>query len=214
MIMPELNCADFILLFRFGGIIDETKETLCETLQGMFEYIGGVPPRILFDNMSSAVVHIEEHGKRTITELFMRFTMHHRFQADFCNPDSPQEKGNVENKVGYLRRNYLLPPPKIEDLASFNRDLLDKCMTDLNRDHYRIKEPISELFKAEENFFVPLPKERFRTFTLETAKTDDYSFIRYDNNFYSTKSEYTKCEMWLEVGANEIRILNNNRRSE
>ena len=64
---------------------DETKESLCEALQRIFEYIGGVPLRILFDNMSSAVVHIEEHGKRQLTEMFMRFAMHHRFKAEFCN---------------------------------------------------------------------------------------------------------------------------------
>ena len=188
--------------------LDETKESLCEALQRIFEYIGGTPPRILFDNMSSAVVHIEKHGKRQITEMFMRFTMHHRFKADFCNPDSPQEKGNVENKVGYLRRNYLLPPPLIEDLEAFNRKLLDNCTADLEREHYMKETLISELFKAEQESFVPLPRERFRVFTLETAITDKYSFVRYDNNFYSISPEYVKCEMWLEIGANELRILN------
>ena len=69
----------------------ETKECLCEALIGIFKYIGGVPVRILFDNMSSAVVHIEEHGNRKMTEMFTRFTMHHRFKAEFCNPDSPHE---------------------------------------------------------------------------------------------------------------------------
>jgi len=69
----------------------ETKECLCEALIRIFKFIGGVPLRILFDNMSSAVVHIEEHGNRKVTEMFMRFTMHHRFKAEFCNPDSPNE---------------------------------------------------------------------------------------------------------------------------
>jgi transposase len=188
--------------------MDETKESLCEALQRIFEYIGGTPPRILFDNMSSAVVRIEAHGERQTTEMFTRFTMHHRFKADFCNPDSGHEKGNVENKVGYLRRNYLLPPPMIEDLEAFNRVLLDKCMADLEREHYMKKEPIMDLFNAECEALIPLPRERFRVFTLETAITDKRSFIRYDNNFYSTSPEYVKREMWLEIGANELRILN------
>ena len=186
----------------------ETKECLIEALQRIFEFIGGVPLRCLFDNMSSAVVHIEEHGKRKLTEMFMRFTMHHRFKAEFCNPDSPNEKGNVENKVGYLRRNYLLPPPKIEDLETFNRNLLEACMADLQREHYVKKEQISELFKAEREALIPLPRERFRVFTLEKVKTDKYSFIRYDNNRYSTAPEYFECEMWLEAGTSELRILN------
>jgi transposase len=186
----------------------ETKECLTEALQRIFEYIGGVPYRILFDNMSSAVVHIEEHGKRKLTEVFMRFTMHHRFKAEFCNPDSPREKGNVENKVGYIRRNYLLPPPVITDLDAFNRELLDICMNDLNREHYVNKELISDLFAMEQEALIELPRERFRVFTLEKVKTDSYSFLQFDNNRYSTSPEYPNCELWLEIGVSELRVLN------
>lgn len=186
----------------------ETKECLCEGLQRIFEFIGGVPLRILFDNMSSTVVHIEEHGKRKLTEMFMRFTMHHRFQAQFCNPDSPHEKGNVENKVGYLRRNYLLPPPAIEDLDAFNKGLLDTCMDDLKREHYVKGELISNLFAAEQEVLISLPRERFRVFTLEKAKTDKYSFIQFDGNRYSTAPEYANQELWLEIGTSELRVLN------
>ena len=186
----------------------ETKECLCEGLIRIFNFIGGVPVRILFDNMSSAVVHVEEHGNRKVTEMFMRFTMHHRFKAEFCNPDSPNEKGNVENKVGYLRRNYLLPPPEIADLEKFNEQLLRECMQDLERGHYVKEEMISKLFATEQESLVPLPREAFRVFTIEKVKTDKYSFIQYDNNKYSTSPEYAKCEMWLEIGAYELRVLN------
>jgi hypothetical protein len=158
--------------------------------------------------MSSAVIQIETEGKRKLTEMFMRFTMHHRFKADFCNPDSPNEKGNVENKVGYIRRNFLLPPPRIDDLEAFNDALLGRCMADLEREHYAKKEPIIDLFAAEKDALIPLPRERFRVFTLEKAKTDDYSFVRFDNRPYSTSPEYAKCEVWLEIGAREIRVLN------
>jgi len=187
---------------------NETKECLCEALQQIFEFIGGVPLRILFDNMSSAVVHIEEHGKRKLTEMFMRFAMHHRFKAEFCNPDSPQEKGSVENKVGYIRRNYLLPPPKIESLETFNHDLLARCLADLEREHYVKKELIIDLFKAEQAALIPLPRERFRVFTLEKVKADKYSFIHFDKNRYSTAPKYASRELWLEAGTSELRVLN------
>jgi hypothetical protein len=186
----------------------ETKECLCEALIGIFKYIGGVPLRILFDNMSSAVVHIEEYGKRKLTEMFTRFMLHHRFKAEFCNPDSPNEKGKVENKVGYLRRNYLLPPPEIKDLELYNAELLRVCMEDLKREHYVKGEMISELFAAEQEALLPLPTESFRVFTIEKAKTDKYSFIQYENNRYSTSPEYARCEMWVEIGAYELRVLN------
>ncbi len=138
----------------------------------------------------------------------MRFTMHYRYKAEFCNPDSPHEKGSVENKVGYIRRNYLLPPPEITDLDEFNRRLLDKCMEDLYREHYTKQVNINELFASEQEALTPLPRERFRVFELVKEKTDKYSFIRVDKKPYSTSPEYIECEMWLEIGPSEIRILN------
>ena len=146
------------------------------------------------------MVSAEENGERNLTEMFMRFTMHHRFKADFCNPDSPNEKGNVENKVGYLRRNYLLPPPEIEDLDKFNSEILIKCTEDMNREHYIKKEPIKTLFDEDLSAFIPLPKEKFRIFELLKVKTDKYSFIHFDKNSYSTSPEFKECELWLEVG--------------
>jgi len=198
--------AGFAQVCRF-----ETKECLCEALSRIFEYIGGVPLRILFDNMSSAVTHIEEHGKRKLTEMFMRFAMHHGFKAEFCNPDAPQEKGSVENKVGYIRRNYLPPPPQIEscgDLERLNKKLLEDCMKDLNREHYVKKEKISDLFSEEQKAPAPPAREPFRVFSMEKAKTDMYSFVRYDNNRYSTSPQYPEREVWPEIGTSEIRVLN------
>ena len=189
----------------------ETRECLLEALQRIFEYIGGVPTRILFDNMSSAVIGVLENGDRTLTDMFIRFNLHYRFKAEFCNPDSPQEKGNVERKVGYIRGNYLLPPPKIttlEELNAFNRQLLENCLQDMEREHYAKKDLISELFETDKTALLPLPVERYRIFTLEKVKTDRYSFVRFENNRYSTAPEYAECQMWLEVGATELRVLN------
>ena len=85
---------------------------------------------------------------------------------------------------------------------------MEQCLADLQREHYVKKEQISELFKTEREALIPLPCERFRVFTLEKVKTDKYSFIRFDNNRYSTSPEYFECEMWLEAGTSDLRILN------
>jgi len=96
----------------------------------------------------------------------------------------------------------------IEDLDEFNRDLLERCMKDMERIHYMKKDFIIDLFDAEREAMIPLPRERFRVFTLEKVTTDGYSFIRYDNNRYSTSPEYRECEMRLEAGTSELRVLN------
>jgi hypothetical protein len=55
---------------------------------------------------------------------------------------------------------------------------------------------------------LPLPKERFRVTRLEKVKTDNYSFVRFENNRYSTSPLYNRCEMWIEISADTVRVLN------
>lgn len=72
-------------------------------LRELFDLAGGVPKKIWFDNLSAAVAKIANHQDRKLTVAFQRFKLHYAFQAQFCNP----AKGNVENKVGTTRSNWV-----------------------------------------------------------------------------------------------------------
>jgi transposase len=82
----------------------ENQECLLTGMKRIFYHIDGVPVRLRCDNMSTAVVQIRKGSERVVTDGFSRFMLHHRFIASFCNPGKGNEKGNVENKVGYTRR--------------------------------------------------------------------------------------------------------------
>ena len=73
--------------------------------------------------------------------------LHYGFCTNFCNPNSGHEKGHIENKVGYNRRNFLVPIPEFEDIKEFNRELLKKCDQDMERNHYNKSGTIAELFR-------------------------------------------------------------------
>ena len=186
----------------------ENAECLLEAMQRIFEHIGAVPTRILFDNMSAVVTKILPQKQRKLTDIFSRFILHHSFKAEFCNPGKGNEKGSVENKVGYKRRNFFVPMPTVYDLGEFNRDLLKRCDEDMNRLHYRKQKLISELFKEDVAAMLPLPNERFRVSRLVKAKTDKYSFVDFDNNTYSAAPDYYLCNVWLEISAEYVRVLN------
>ena len=102
---PYSNAAYIVVLPK------ENIECFLYGLQTLFEYTGGVLRKIWFDNLSTAVVKIEKNGTRQNTELFRRFQLHYGFQAEFCNPSAGHEKGNVENKVGTVRRHWFVPHP-------------------------------------------------------------------------------------------------------
>jgi len=89
----------------------QNQECLLEGMKLIFEHIGGVPINLKADNMSTAVAQVGHGKNRVLTEGFTRFMLHYRFKASFCNPAAGNEKGNVENKVGYSRRNFFVPVP-------------------------------------------------------------------------------------------------------
>ena len=70
----------------------QNQECLLEGLKRIFYHIGGVPIRLRCDNMTTAVAQILNGTERILTDGFYRFKLHHRFETDFCNPASGNEK--------------------------------------------------------------------------------------------------------------------------
>lgn len=143
----------------------QNQECLLTGMRRIFEYIGGVPARIRFDNMSTAVAQILDGTERRLTEGFTRFMLHYRFQADFCNPASGNEKGNVENKVGYIRRNALVSIPTIISFDEFNKYLFDWCEKDADRPHYLRGVTIQSLWEEEQLKLLKLPEVPYNVFS-------------------------------------------------
>ena len=144
---PHSN-AGYIQLFP-----GENIECLLEGLQAIFEHIGSVPTEIWFDNTATIVTSIMRGGDRKLTDRFLRFQEHYGFKAKFMNPRSGWEKGSVENKVGYLRRNLLVPMPEFSSLEEFNQKLLKHCDSDHERRHYLKGKLISELLVEDQEAF-------------------------------------------------------------
>jgi transposase len=168
----------------------ENQECLLEGMKRIFEHVGGVPLRVRCDNMTTAVSKILTGTNRELAEGFARFKLHYRFETDFCNPSSGNEKGNVENKVGYGRRNFLVPVPTIEDFELFNQGLFTKCERDGEREHYRHKVPMSELWEKERGILLKLPSCPYEIFRLASARIDKYGFVSVDSRRYGVAPEF------------------------
>ena len=167
----------------------QNQECLLVGMRRMFEYIGGVPPHIRFDNMSTAVAHVLDGGKRKLTDGFTRFMLHYRFKADFCNPASGNEKGNVENKVGYIRRNVLVPVPTITSFDEFNEYLWQWCEKDANRLHYQRGVTMQSLWEEESPKLLTMPETPYEVFRYETLRVSKTGFVSIDTNKYGLSPE-------------------------
>ena len=187
----------------------ENMECLTEGLIAMFMHIGGVPQEIWFDNTKTIVTEIIKGGERKTTESFDRFCEHFRFKPVFMNANSGNEKGNVENKVGYLRRNELVPVPRFYNLAEKNAELLTNCDKDMEREHYDDEQHrlISEIFQEDKAALLPLPSIPFDTARYDTAKTDKYGKFTLDKgkHRYSVSPDF--CEQIVRLKITSSRVI-------
>ena len=189
----------------------ENLECLLEGLSAMFEYIGGVPTEIWFDNTKTIVTNIIKGGGRDLTERFARFAEHYRFKPVFMNPASGNEKGNVENKVGYLRRNELVPVPHFLNLTEKNAELLKACDRDMDREHYSKSSFISEIFIEDRNALLPLPGAKFDTALYTSARTNKYGKFKLNNGKHEYSASPAICEEYvqLRITSSEVVVMDN-----
>lgn len=188
----------------FGG---ETAECVILGLQDIFRRIGGVPRRLVFDNASGVGKRIG--NKIKLAELFSRFKCHYGFDVSICNPYSGHEKGNVENKVGYIRKNFFVPAPYFDDIERYNAELMKRCEKDWDRKHYRKQVSIASLFDEDKAALSFLPAKPFTAVRYEKIKTDGYGKYCLDGkHWYSSSPEMGCSEITIAIGAHYVEVLN------
>ena len=185
----------------------ETAECVCQGLRNVFEFLGGVPLRAVFDNAT-------EVGRRVGTEvrtsaLFRRFAAHYGLDHSFTNPYSGNEKGSVENKVGTVRRNLFVPVPSLWDVRAYNARLLESCLArSEGRRHYRKGGEESTLFEDDRAALSPLPPAPFACVTWLTRRCDRQgSFRAGGEHRYSAGPAYARREVAVAMGAFDVTVV-------
>jgi len=192
----------------------ENMECLLEGLDAIFKHINAVPSEIWFDNTKTIVTKVIRSGGRDTTERFKRFREHYRFQAVFMNPGEGHEKGNVENKVGYQRRNFLVPIPRFLSLPDFNRQLLNMCEEDANREHYRYNETIEHRFAEDLKHCHILPEIEFDLSGKSNITTNSWGkfYLNKGMHEYSVSPKHANTAVNLKLTSSLVIVMDENYR--
>ena len=171
---------------------------------GAFEHFGGVPERVFYDNLRSAV--LEGYGKNAVKqERFKLFEAHYDFEAVFMNAESGNEKGAIENLCGSVKQTAFTPIPKGDTLKDIQDEVRRRCLE--YRMYHKIKgrpRPILEMSREERPCLRRLPAKRFDAYeALEANVSSDLTF-RYDTVKYSLPLEYVGKTVTLRVFPYEI----------
>lgn len=181
----------------------ENAECACEGLAQILDHIGMAPRVLVFDNATGAA-HRVAWDKITIVDVFQRFVEHYRVEVRFCNPASGWEKGNVENAVGFLRRNLMVPMPNAESYRKLTSWMLSRCDEIAGNTHYRKDVPISDLFAGEKTRMLPLPRVPYDACRWVTRKADREGNVEIDSNRYLAGPSWRGWT--LEVGLRAFQV--------
>ena len=116
----------------------ECTETFQAAHDTSFEFFGGVPTKIAYDNTTVAVKKVLEGPNRELTSEFLRLESHFLFTHRFCRVARGNEKGHVESLVGYHRRNFLVPVPSFASFAAVSYTHLREIPMTIVRDSFYI----------------------------------------------------------------------------
>ena len=158
----------------------QRQEAFFEGQRQAFEWFEGVPGRVSYDNLTTAVMKVLKGRNRTEQSAFIAFRSHYLFESHFATPATPREQGRVENLVGYMRRNYFVPVPRVSSYEELNQVLLERLHKDDGRLSPGKDMTIGEAWEAEKLKLLPLPPFSHRCCISRPVKANHYSLVTFD----------------------------------
>ena len=189
----------------FVSFESDTKlETLIRCMLRAFKHFGGVPWVCVFDNMRTVVTGRDERKRPIWNETFLKFIVELEAHPMACWPESPNQKGSVENLVGWVRSNFL-PERSFANDADLNDQLgrwLERVSGEVSAAHGQIPREVAEQYEVPK--LIPL-----------TTTEDDYglaipvqagkeSLIHIDSNRYSVPVQFVGVPLLARLRKNWV----------
>jgi hypothetical protein len=186
--------------WRFVFFADNLRaETTFAALAACMEELGGVPKTVLSDRMG-CLKGDTVAGVVVPTPAYVRFATHYGFRPDFCQGQDPESKGIVENLVGYVKRDLMIPAELTAgDLAAANAAGREWCVEVNSAVHSEIVAVPAERLIVEAELLGPLPSLRAQIGTLVIRKVDRLSCIRFGSARYSVPTRHIGKQVEVRV---------------
>ena len=163
----------------------ESQECFQDGHVHAFGFLGGVPRRLAYDNLKSAVITVGQGPDRRLNRHFVALRSHYLFETRFCNVASGNEKGHVENLVKHSQRTFMTPLPCVASLEALNVHLEQQCRNELDKKAPRRQETRGALLEEERGHFLALPPIPFAACRQQSTFASKQSTVRFGTNDYS-----------------------------
>lgn len=194
-------------MHKFTYSKTKTKEDVFRCLIESFDYYGGVPKRLLTDNMSS-IINI---NTKKFTEEFIQFSKDFDFKPEKCKVRTPQTKGKVESANRFINR--LIPYNGEFETEEELIEIINKLSDDVNNEENQTTgvRPLM-LLKKEKEYLSPIPSksiiESYLTYLKPTTVYKD-SMVYYKGKRYSVPHKFINKTLKIRELDNKLYIYNN-----
>ena len=193
--------------------LGEATEHFLAAHQNAFEFFGGVPAKVLIDNLKTAVLHHPIGERPLFHPRYLDFAAHYGFEPRACNVRKANEKGRVETGIGYVKKNFLAGlelPPGLNALNAAARHWLDAVAN--TRIHGETHKQPVELFALEKRSLSALPPLPADTGVTRTVPVNNRFRVVLDTNRYSVPSLYASQRLLLKTFADRLCIYHDQMR--
>jgi len=189
------------------AVFSQTSENFIRALENSFRYFGGVPGRVVIDNLRAAVTNADWFDPE-LNPKIADFARHYGTAILPAKPGIPRHKGKVERAVGYAQDN-ALKGRSFTSLQAQNLYLLEwEHGTADTRIHGTTKEQVRTAFEREKPFLKSLPDSLFPCFEESLRKVHRDGYVEIRGAYYSVPCEYVARDVWARWESHVVRIFN------
>ena len=180
-----------------------------------FDYFGGVPDTIRYDNLKPAVIKVLLGRDRWENTKFIALRSHYGYNSFFCMPgiDGAHEKGGVEGEIGRFRRRHLVPVPCVASLDELNAriaqaDIFDDARVISGRPLVGGRRiTVGEHFAMEQPLLQTLVDDLFDVAVELECRVDHKARVCVRQAFYSVPVHLAGSKVRVRLGASHLEIL-------
>ena len=189
------------------AVLSQNTESFLRSLENAFRHFGGVPARLVPDNLKAAVIKADWYEPELNPKL-RDFAAHYGTLIMPARPYQPTDKGKVESGVKYVKNN-ALAGKTFNSLAKVNAHLrwwtanvADK------RIHGTTKQQVGSHFEeAEKPALKPLPISLFPCFEEAPRKVHRDSYVEVKGAYYEVPAQYIGKQIWVRWDSTMVRAF-------
>jgi transposase len=189
--------------------LSETMDQFLTCHRHALEFFGGVPQKVMIDNLKVGVVRHPLGEKALFNPRYLDFAAHYGFQPLACNVAKGNEKGRVENGVGYVKKNFLngleiLSFPPVNPAAVNWRHTVANV-----RIHGETHEKPIVLFEKEKPLLKALPLMPYDCALIQPASANRCCRVSFEANRYSVPYLYASQKLSLKIYPDQLFFFHN-----